>query len=314
MRHQRDHQDGEQRDHQRDHHVGERPVGLPGHRPGHRRHQPGHEPGHRPPTVTADGVALLSGFDELVERCNDDAFARAEAGSDRVRSYWAGRDGSVGWVLPSRRFRGQDHVVALGATPAAGVLARVLAGREDLDVGSVTLPRDADHHLAPEYVLDPRADWEWLVTWDLPPQQPREDAVGWLGADPDRAADADRDSDEIRELLRAWSPRHDVDPGDRSVLRWCGVRGRDGALVAVAAHTEHRPGVPHLASIATHGAVRGQGYGGAVTAWLTRALLAEGAGWVTLGMYSDNDVARRLYRRLGFGCDHRFTGGRLVRT
>jgi predicted GNAT family acetyltransferase len=30
-------------------------------------------------------------------------------------------------------------------------------------------------------------------------------------------------------------------------------------------------------------------------------------------MYSDNDVARRLYLRLGYRCDHRFTSGALVR-
>jgi predicted GNAT family acetyltransferase len=70
--------------------------------------------------------------------------------------------------------------------------------------------------------------------------------------------------------------------------------------------------VPHLASIATSGERRGRGYGAAVTAWLTRALLREGTGWVTLGMYSDNDVARRIYRRLGYRCDHRFTSGALV--
>jgi predicted GNAT family acetyltransferase len=33
---------------------------------------------------------------------------------------------------------------------------------------------------------------------------------------------------------------------------------------------------------------------------------------VTLGMYSDNDVARRVYGRLGFACAHELTSGRLV--
>ena len=51
----------------------------------------------------------------------------------------------------------------------------------------------------------------------------------------------------------------------------------------------------------------------AVTAWITRELLATGSDWVTLGMYSDNEVARRLYHRLGFRCDHYFTSGPLVR-
>ena len=59
--------------------------------------------------------------------------------------------------------------------------------------------------------------------------------------------------------------------------------------------------------------VRGQGLGSAVTGWLTRQLLDDGNRWVTLGMYSDNDVARRIYQRLGFTCWHAFTSGRLVR-
>ncbi len=72
------------------------------------------------------------------------------------------------------------------------------------------------------------------------------------------------------------------------------------------------PGCPHLASIVTHGDHRGSGLGAAVTAWLTRRLLDAGSGVVTLGMYSDNDGARRVYRRLGFACAHELTSGRLV--
>jgi predicted GNAT family acetyltransferase len=68
-------------------------------------------------------------------------------------------------------------------------------------------------------------------------------------------------------------------------------------------------GVPHLASIATAAAVRGQGLGAAVTAWLTRALLAQ-HGRVTLGMYADNEVARRMYRALGYRDTHLFSSGR----
>jgi GNAT superfamily N-acetyltransferase len=193
--------------------------------------------------------------------------------------------------------------VALGPAADAAALAVAVAGQPDIDIGSVSLPRDADVHLQPSYVLDPRNDWEWFVTWEAPPAQPHEDRVRWL--------DEQVDGDDITALLAEWSPRHDVMPGDQGVRRWCGLRG-DNGLLAVAAHTEHRPGVPHLASIATTGAVRRRGLGAAVTAWLTRQLLAEGTGWVTLGMYSDNDVARRMYLRLGYQCDHRFTSGRLI--
>ena len=236
----------------------------------------------------------------------DDDFARAEASPDRVSSTWS-LGSAVGWVTDSRRVPGRAHLVALG--PAEDAAALLLAVVEQLEVtegsmtlGSVTLPRDADRYL-PAYRLDPRNDWEWFVTRAAPPLQPSEESVAWLPA---------RSDDELRALLHAWSPRHDAEPGQHGVLRWAGIRGADGDLVCAAAHTERRPGVPHLASVVTHGAHRGQGLGTAVTAWLTRTLLAEGTGWVTLGMYSDNDAARRLYRRLGYANDHHFTSGRLL--
>jgi predicted GNAT family acetyltransferase len=71
------------------------------------------------------------------------------------------------------------------------------------------------------------------------------------------------------------------------------------------------PGVPHLASIATLPAVRGRGLGEAVTSSLTRAALLAGRPVVTLGMYSDNAVARRLYQRLGFGDVRHWSSRRL---
>jgi predicted GNAT family acetyltransferase len=64
--------------------------------------------------------------------------------------------------------------------------------------------------------------------------------------------------------------------------------------------------------VATAGDTRGRGLGTAVTAWLTRRLLEEGTGWVTLAMYSDNPAARRLYQRLGFVRAHELTSGLLV--
>ena len=231
----------------------------------------------------------------------DDDFLRAEADARRVASCWALGD-AVGWVTSSRRVPGRAHLVGLGDDRDAADLLLALA--DEHGIASVTLPRDADHHL-PAHRLDPRNDWEWFVTRTPPPAQPGEDAVAWLAPSPETDA-------ELIDLLRAWSPRHDVDPGQPSVRRWAGLRDERGTLVAAAAHTEHRAGVPHLASVVTHGEHRGQGLGAAVCAWLTRSLLAEGTGWVTLGMYSDNDVGRRLYRRLGFIGDHHFTSGRLL--
>jgi predicted GNAT family acetyltransferase len=93
------------------------------------------------------------------------------------------------------------------------------------------------------------------------------------------------------------------DPG---VVAWFGVRDVD-RLVACAAVEEDRPGVPGLASIATDPQYRGRGLGGAVTAGATRWAFERGHEVVTLGMYSDNAVARRMYHRLGFSGDHRWS-------
>ena len=248
----------------------------------------------------------LDGVNELLELAADDPFVLAECDPARVSSTWAGPGGSIGWVVPSRRVEGTGHLVALGpAAAATALLLDVLASceRDGSSIGSVSLPRDADRALRPAYALEPRNDWEWFSTAGPPPAQAGEAQVAWLGLD---------DHDDVGRLLETWSPRHDAVPGRPGVLRWCGVRDDSGRLVATAAHTEHRSGVPHLASVATAGDVRGRGLGGAVTAWLTRRLLEEGTGVVTLGMYSDNPVARRLYERLGFTCAHAFISGRLV--
>ncbi len=69
-------------------------------------------------------------------------------------------------------------------------------------------------------------------------------------------------------------------------------------------------GAGHLTGIVVDPAHRGQGLGTAVTAGLTRAAIERPArmpGVSTLGMYSDNDSARPLYRRLGYRSAHAFS-------
>lgn len=247
-------------------------------------------------------VRRLAGVRELVALAGDDPYVRAEADPDRVHDCWAGPGGSLAWLVPSRRPGRPAHLVTLGrGGDPAELLEDVLAecGR---GVGSATMPRDADRHLG-AHALRPRNDWEWLSTELPPPFRPREDEVRWL---------SEPDWPEIEGLLARASPRHDALPGRPGVLRWCGIRAPDGELLACAAHTASRPGWPFLASVATAEHSRGQGLGAAVTAWLTRRLLEEGHALVTLGMYSDNDAARRVYLRLGYVVAHEFTSGILV--
>ena len=138
--------------------------------------------------------------------------------------------------------------------------------------------------------------WEWM--WTARPTAAAVDGVGWLGVDDDQ---------DLRDLL-GHSPRAHARPGDDHVRGWAGVR-REGRLVAAGALTRAPAGTAHLRAIVTHPDQRGTGLGAAVTAYLTDAGLRSGP-VVTLGMYSDNEVARRLYHRLGYVTSHRWASSR----
>ncbi|MDP9397857.1 MAG: GNAT family N-acetyltransferase, partial [Actinomycetota bacterium] len=208
--------------------------------------------------------------------------------------------GAVLFARPSSR--GRLRLAAIGDEHDAAGLVSTVVGQLP-GPSTLTVPRAAVALLPPH--LRPRRsdDWDWFWTAAPSPLQPGEDRVRWLEPSPEV-------EEELRALLTSSSPRYSAEPGAADVLRWAGIRDDAGALVACAAHLEHVPGVPHLASIASRVDARRRGLGRAVTAWITRRLVEE-AGIVTLGMYADNDVARAMYGRLGYREEHRFTSGRL---
>jgi len=73
----------------------------------------------------------------------------------------------------------------------------------------------------------------------------------------------------------------------------------DGEPAAVARRTSIA-GASYLSSIGTVPAFRGRGLGRLVTAIATADALASGSRWTYLGVFEDNDVARRLYASLGY--------------
>jgi ribosomal protein S18 acetylase RimI-like enzyme len=259
-------------------------------------------PGCRPLPTHADLVAAARG----------DAFVRWVLPPDQPVHGWALASGAVAFVR--RTPSGRRQLAVLGTPEAALPALRAhLDGRltgsgsdgggdgardHGLDRG-VTVPQGTLELLGPDPRIGPGDDWEWLWTSTPPPEHP---AVVPLGP---------ADLDDVRALLALGSPRHSATVDD-DVREWVGVRDATGRLVACAAHTEHVPGVPHLASVVTHPQVRGRGLGQAVTGTLTARALRSGAPVVTLGMYSDNAVARRMYQRLGFRCEHRWSSRRLV--
>ncbi|WP_116953542.1 GNAT family N-acetyltransferase [Jiangella endophytica] len=192
--------------------------------------------------------------------------------------------GAVGWTVQGRRGLA---LMALGSGAEAGRL--VTAALDLVPVPRIAVPVDALPYVGT--ALGEGDDWDWFWTTAAPVPRPGERTVVAL-----RPADAA----DLAELLRVSSPRTSAQPGDPRVRTWFGQRDASGRLVACAAERDQAPGVWHLQAIATHPAHRGRGYGADVTAAATRVGLTNGATAVTLGMYADNHVARRMYERLGF--------------
>lgn len=212
---------------------------------------------------------------------------------------WAGRDALV--VLRERPSSPRPRwLLALGEPPAVATLVpEVLADAPP--VSGLTLPRRT-LELLPAPVRPPAyEDWDFFWTGQPLAPVPGQDRVGELGEDAEG---------EVLALLEGHSPRHSTTPGSPYVRRWCGVRDPAGALLACGAHVEYVPGIAHLASIATCTDARGRGWGAAVTAELVRRALVDSE-LVWLGMYADNEPARRVYRRLGLRDSHQLSSGQL---
>lgn len=248
--------------------------------------------------VSVEAVATRTA---LIAASGNDIFVRSSLPLEEdVRGFRLGA--GAAWLTRSRRRQGAGWLSVVGAPDLVPPL--VDAALESLGdaVTGLTIPAVALADLPDSLRPTTYNLWDWFWTATEPPYSPAEDAVTW--AEPG-------DEPAIAAMLDVDSPRHSAGPGDEDVRRWCVLRDSDGGLLAFAAHVEHVPGVPHLASIVTRTDQRGRGLGGAVTAWITRQLLAEGAPIVTLGMYADNDAARRMYHRLGYRDSQHFASGQL---
>ena len=237
----------------------------------------------------------LGSASEVLVATGHDPYARSSLRRPLVRG-WAGGD-AVAWMGTDADERVR-YLTCHGAPREVGALLAgllpQLSPRQRL-----TVPRGTPVHLPAWVGLVSATDWDFWWLDREPPHQPGEDEVVIVS---DEAA--------VQKLLAEASPKASTLPGDPAVRRWVGVV-RDDRLVACAADTSGSTGVGHLSSIAVHPDARGAGLGAAVTAALTRLLLAEGCDLVTLGMYAHNEIGRRLYRSLGYVDDHLFTSGPL---
>ncbi|GAA2132715.1 GNAT family N-acetyltransferase [Nocardioides bigeumensis] len=230
------------------------------------------------------------------EAAHEDVFLRWQIGPEAPARLWRADDAIA---VAVQRDNGV-FVTCLGAGPALdAVVAAALAHlrSEGCPELRVSVPADTDV-VVPAQVLEP-SHWEWMWT-STPPPVPT--GVAWLTS---------AEEPLVEELL-AFSPRAHARPGDPHVRAWAGVR-RGDRLAAAGALCTAQAGTPHLRAIVTHPDHRGQGHGAAVTAAMTLRGLQDSP-VVTLGMYSDNDVARRIYHRLGYRTSHRWVSSRAVLT
>lgn len=246
-----------------------------------------------------------------------------DAPAPRAGAHAAGADGAgtgaeaaradvIGADAAGRADAGAPAVVELERPPGLPVLSAV---GDPERLASLLKQVAADLRKAPYWVVLTRgtgelaadilagwglehwSDWDRMLTTEAP-DVPGADGVVVL--------DAERDAAAITDLLDVGNPRSDHRPGQPDHT-WYGIRSGDGSLAAVGASVR-RDGpdgsFAHLGGIATRPGLRGRGLGSALTARMT----ADGVrdhGLVTLGMYADNDAARRVYARLGFRVIHR---------
>jgi ribosomal protein S18 acetylase RimI-like enzyme len=232
----------------------------------------------------SETLRALHSYDELLSAAGGDPFVRHEVPAT-FQGPGFGVPGAVGFVR--RNPLGRRSMTCLGDTNAIDRLLAAVreAGRfAGLEVSSVSLPAASATLLHRHFTVGDGGDWEWMWTTTAPPLMPGEAGVVALAA---------RDLPEVQDLLEVGNPTTHARPGEHSDEAWVGVRDDAGRLVACAVRERNGAGRPHLAGITVHPSQRGRGLGLAMTAHLTR-LAVRLDGVCTLGMFADNDVARRL--------------------
>ncbi|WP_329011610.1 GNAT family N-acetyltransferase [Micromonospora rifamycinica] len=198
------------------------------------------------------------------------------------------RDGAVGWLLPTAE---NDRAAggAVGAVDAAVELVAALIADGAIGPGRyLQLPRADRSLLVDRFAATRVDDWDFLWTTAAPPRQPGQERVVRLGP---------ADQPALAALIDDAFPTSSSRPQDPTVAAWYGIWDAD-LLVACGADRS-RGDIGFLAGLTVARDRRGRGLGAALTAGMTRALLAR-YDHVALGVYADNLAALRLYRRLGF--------------
>ncbi|MET7947917.1 GNAT family N-acetyltransferase [Micromonospora sp. NPDC005324] len=196
------------------------------------------------------------------------------------------RDGAVLWLVPPEY---GPAGCAIGPAEAALEICVALVADGMLQPGQrLHLPRQDRGRLADRLAVAEHSDWDFDWTDAPPPTQPDEQPVVRL---------TDADQPALAALVEESFPSSTSRPGDPRVVDWYGIRAGD-RLVACGADRSQGD-IGFLAGLTVAPDQRGRGLGAALTAGMTRALLAR-HDMVGLGVYTHNVGAARLYRRLGY--------------
>ncbi|MEU6078744.1 GNAT family N-acetyltransferase [Micromonospora sp. NPDC047074] len=228
---------------------------------------------------------LLAGRDAILAATGHHPYARHSlAPGDRARGWRRGD--AVGWLAPAEHSRPAG---AVGAPAPAVEMFADLVARGTLQPGRwLHLPR-LDPTTPPGRLAVARHDeWDFHWTTTPPPRQADEERVVRL---------TEADHPALTALIDESFPSTTSRPGDPTVVDWYGIR--DGDRIVACGADRSRSDIGFLAGLTVAPDLRGRGLGAALTAGMTRALLAR-HDTVALGVYTANVGAVRLYRRLGF--------------
>lgn len=238
----------------------------------------------------------------------DDPFLRHQVDPSRSERAWVGGRAAVVDVTAGRPdARGPvfssvgpaEDLVPLMAAVAATGARPVRLSVEQTAAGSVPAPW---RHVE-------RRRWDWMLTRTSP-------ADGATGAGRSITEVVELDEDDAADraavdaVIDAAMPDSHARPGVPGLETWLGVRVA-GELAGIGALVRMYDGTGHLRGVSVLPDHRGRGIGSVLSEALTRRALA-GGGVATLGAYSDNEAALRVYRRLGYRTVHTFVSGPTV--
>lgn len=245
------------------------------------------------------------GYAQLLAASAASPFIRHEIPAALADVWW-----QAGAAVAVRRIRhrgglsivvlGPDHAVADVVAALPGIIGSLGRGGSG-ETFSVSVPQHLESLLHKDFRIVGGGDWEWFCTTAPPSDRGGDEAVVPL--------DDIARHDEVVEFLARHSPTADTLPGRGE--RWFAIEREPGRLAAVTAYGHTATGAPHLSSVAVDETLRGRGLGRHIVSVVTRLAVSE-HGVCTLGMYSDNAVARALYLSLGYDNSFRWASRAVV--